>query len=302
MRLCVRFELDVEDPGAERLPGLVAAWLDGGSRALAGPYRTRIDEGPELPREAFRSAIPCGPPHAAWGLLSLHRSQRPRKSVRIPTSAAVRSLLAKADDAMQTARIALYTLDGRGYPNDGSWIDMWVVRNELAPQTLVFMFAVWEDALDDPQFAEACAEFVRGFAAQVDPLYGETNYDTAMPEARTVIEAMVGPPWVSYRETVPTARQRLRGYGWLTVVPRELAAAVGGADGLRACGVFAEVTELPSGAVWLRATHRYADYDVRKAEDIVRALASILPPGMPDDRYARAENPYIAALLDPSEL
>ncbi|MEZ0108984.1 hypothetical protein ABH920_002994 [Catenulispora sp. EB89] len=299
--LRVRFELDIEDPGAERLSHLVGTWLDGGSTAVAAQHRRRLDEGPELSRKAFTSAIPCGPAFGAWGLLALERTTAPRKSLRIPTTAAVRSLPGRVDDALTSARIALYTLDAQGYP-ETSHIDMWVIRNPKAPQTLAFMFAVPESDLADPAIEKTCVDFLHSFAEQVDPLYGETAYDDGMPGAKTVIETLVGPPWRSYRDTLPTARRQLRGYGWLTVVPRELVPTVGGIAGLRASGAFAEVAPLPSGAVWLRATEHYGDYSGESAEAIVRALAPILPPGLPDLRFGRTGVPYKVALVDPSTL
>lgn len=86
------------------------------------------------------------------------------------------------------------------------------------------------------------------------------------------------------------------------MVPKELVAAVGGAAGLRASGAFAEVAELPSGALWLRATEHYGEYGSENAEAIVRALAPILPPGVPDLRFGRTGVPYKVAFVDPSTL
>lgn len=73
----------------------------------------------------------------------------------------------------------------------------------------------------------------------------------------------------------------MRGYNWLTILPQELTAAVGGADGLRTSGAFTEVQPLAAGGVWLRATDNFADYDLAAAEPVFRTLAPILPPGKP---------------------
>lgn len=76
------------------LPGrylreLVHIWLDEGSLALRPDIRGRIEQGPALPVRAFKANIPCGPPGAAWGLLSLSRRTSKGAPVNavIPTAA-----------------------------------------------------------------------------------------------------------------------------------------------------------------------------------------------------------------------
>lgn len=301
--LRVRFELDVPVPtGGDGLRELVLSWLDEGSRALAPDSRRRIEEGPELPVRAFKANIPCGPPGAAWGLLSLSRRTAkgaPVNSV-IPTAASLRRLGGRIDDAMVFARIALYTLDGRGYPGE-KHLDMYALRDEQVRDFLALTFSVPEDDLRDPAFRQACTGLLRRFADVSDPAYGESGYDDGLLRPKTVLEALVGPPWRSYGDTVKTARQVLRGYGWITVIPGELAPAVGGAAGLRALDRFADVARLPAGGVWLQATADYTDYSAESAENLVRALAPILPPGRPNLNYGRTGVPYKVALVDPSD-
>lgn len=53
---------------------------------------------------------------------------------------------------------------------------------------------------------------------------------------------------------MPGSRSYLRGYGWLTVCPQELADRLSGAAELRATGAFHEVEELAEGGAWLLAT------------------------------------------------
>jgi hypothetical protein len=303
-QLRVRFELDIPVPAdADGLRELVLSWLDEGSQALASDSRRLIEEGPELPVRAFKANIPCGPPGAAWGLLSLSRRTAKGAPINavIPTAASLRRFGGRIDDAMIFARIALYTLDDRGYPGERH-LDMYVDRDEEARDFLALTFSVPEDDLRDAAFQRTCAGLLRRFAEMSDPAYGETGYDDGLPSVNTVIESLVGPPWRSYSDTIKTARQTLRGYGWITVIPAELAPAVGGAEGLRALNRFAEVAQLPAGGVWVQATADYNDYSVESAESVVRALAPILPPGRPDLAYGRKGVPYKVALIDPSEI
>lgn len=73
----------------------------------------------------------------------------------------------------------------------------------------------------------------------------------------------------------------LKGYSWVTICAREAALALGGAEVLAAAGAFHEVAELPSGAVWLQATERYDEYEEVVATRVFRALAPVLPGGLP---------------------
>ena len=299
----VRFEVDIDYPGDDRFAELVVDWLDRTSRALAGTVRDEIEQGPRLSAAATRSAIACGPPGAAWGFLSTARKPGAamKRHTKIAYAANLPKLAGLLDATTQDTRIALYHLDECGMPGTGRWhLDVYAYRDETARAALRLFFAVPEEDLRDRPFQDSCRQVLFGLAAQHDPLYGDVTYDAGLL-GETVVEALVGPPWVRYADTIGRARQRLRGYGWLTVVPRELAAKLGGAARSALSKAFAEVTELPSGALWLRATDDYFDYDQDAATRVVRALASVLPPGRPRPECA-ADLPYKYGDLDPAEL
>jgi hypothetical protein len=59
---------------------------------------------------------------------------------------------------------------------------------------------------------------------------------------------------------VPRCHEVLRGYSWVTICAAELAVRLGGAGALAASGAFDEVTELPGGQVFLRATPTLDEY------------------------------------------
>jgi hypothetical protein len=92
---------------------------------------------------------------------------------------------------------------------------------------------------------------VREAADPAGPAFGMIDY-VYSNYGETAVEGAVGPPWLSIYQADSTARQFLRGYGWVTVLPRELADRLGGAAALRATGAFAEVGR---GGVWCRG-HR----------------------------------------------
>lgn len=96
-------------------------------------------------------------------------------------------------------------------------------------------------------------------------------------------------------DSVRDARRHLRGYAWVTVVPPELAARLGGADALAATGTFHEVEALPNGGVWLRATERIDAYDAAAVHRVFHALAPVLPPGRPE---LTDPNPYAWQLVE----
>jgi hypothetical protein len=160
----------------------------------------------------------------------------------------------------------------------------------------------------DPQFGRAIQrrwlDALAAFADRVNPGYGQISYH--YNEGATALEDRTdyrvhGLERTESRFTIGQCRITLRGYNWLTIVPQELVPAVGGVDGLRASGAFAEVRPLAVGGVWLRATEDFADYNLAAAEPVFRTLAPILPPGklMPAPDWASA-TPMVIVPADPA--
>lgn len=56
---------------------------------------------------------------------------------------------------------------------------------------------------------------------------------------------------------------------------------LGGIDTLRAGKAFAEVTPLPGGGAWLKATDRIHTYTDARVQAVFRALTPVLSPGKP---------------------
>ncbi|MFJ3225379.1 hypothetical protein ACIPJS_18780 [Streptomyces sp. NPDC086783] len=87
----------------------------------------------------------------------------------------------------------------------------------------------------------------------------------------------------AHRKYRSESRTHLRGYSWITGVPGELAARLGRAPRLTASGAFHAVRELRGGGLLLQATRTLAGYDDGAVRRVFRALAPVLPPGIPQD-------------------
>jgi hypothetical protein len=79
---------------------------------------------------------------------------------------------------------------------------------------------------------------------------------------------------------IPRSRECLRGYSWVTICPPEIAARMGGVEGLERTGTFVGVEELPNGAVVLQATERLDEYREDQVLAVFKTLASVLIPGL----------------------
>lgn len=120
----------------------------------------------------------------------------------------------------------------------------------------------------------------RALAASGDISHGEIGYAPSHPPVPgvTMLERLL---YADPAQTILAARKTLRGYGWLTICSGEVLARLGGIAALQETGAFREASELPSGAGWLLATHRFDDYGPAEAERVFAALSSALPDGTP---------------------
>lgn len=148
----------------------------------------------------------------------------------------------------------------------------------------------------DPEVQRRWVDALFTYADRANPGYGQIDYhrsgDTAL-EART--------RRVPGRPLLGECRQWLRGYSWLTIVPQELAGNLGGAEGLRETGAFAEVKQLASGGLWLRATDAFDGWTREAAHAVFDALAPVLRPGAPIDMpTSLGEPPLVLVLKDPA--
>ncbi|GGT13770.1 hypothetical protein [Streptomyces chromofuscus] len=134
----------------------------------------------------------------------------------------------------------------------------------------------------DPRLCARIWDFLATALDGSDPAFARVEHrdfhDT------THLEAALRRP---RRKSLRESRTYLRGYSWVTGVPGEVAARLGGASRLAATGAFHAVRELRGGGLLLQATETLAGYDDRAMREVFRALAPVLPPGIPQDDPAR---------------
>lgn len=95
----------------------------------------------------------------------------------------------------------------------------------------------------------------------------------ARPAAQTSARLVAAP-------VHPAAQPRvLRGYSWLTVLPENLAAKLGGTGALRGSGAFAEVRTLGGGGAWLLAIADYREFTDEALVRVARTLGPAFHPG-----------------------
>lgn len=273
MQLRIAGELDVQISEPERFARVAADWLDRGSAALAGEYRSRIEEGPPLAADSVRRNGPVGTPGSVWGFVNVVRGRR--RGSRVYSVRNLAWLHKELADPPDDAELGLSVLDAHGYPDESPLR----IRVQRAGDWARLSAQAPEHVLAEPAGQRRWLGFLRSVAETTDPGFGHLDYLYTL--GKTAVEETVGPPWRMPEETVPQSRETLRGYAWLTVLAGELADRLGGVSALAASGAFHEVHPLGAGGVWLLATADYHGYDEVAVERVFEALAPVLPPGEP---------------------
>ncbi|MFI8400574.1 hypothetical protein ACIGG5_10095 [Streptomyces sp. NPDC085463] len=116
-----------------------------------------------------------------------------------------------------------------------------------------------------------CAHLVDFLATALDgadPAFARIDHLSF--EETTDLEAALKRP---QRQALRESRPLLRGYSWVTGLPTELAARLGGPTALKATGAFHAVHELHAGGLLLQATETLAAYDHPHMKAVFHALA-----------------------------
>lgn len=124
--------------------------------------------------------------------------------------------------------------------------------------------------------AERCVNFMTSFLDEVDPAFGYVSTDFGAG-FHTALDLTLRRNVV---ESFSASRDILRGYTWLTIIPKELVARLGGSAALTGSGM-AGVHPLAAGGVVLVASSspdHYSDEVMRKQFAL---LAPVLPAGKP---------------------
>ncbi|MEU0523910.1 hypothetical protein [Streptomyces niveus] len=140
------------------------------------------------------------------------------------------------------------------------------------------------ERIGDPAYCAGLVDFLAVALGGANPAFA--RIDLLNFEERPDLEVVLKR---RHHTSLEESRMLLRGYSWVTGVPAELAVRLGGARGLEATGAFHAVRELERGGLLLQATETLAGYDDRSMHAVFRALAPVLPPGMPGYRPTRPD-------------
>ncbi|HEY1673861.1 MAG TPA: hypothetical protein VGG50_14170 [Streptosporangiaceae bacterium] len=236
--------------------------------------------GPSAPRTEDDDA-PWGPPAGVWARMIVR--QQPQaiggRSTLYSQRAWRRTLDGLERGYPFQVRLEMTPLDPDGQPAGSGPAVLSVQRSQHDPRWARFEAEAYGELADQPETPLAWAGFLRGWAAAAGAHYGHvtddaTSHGTALE--RAVLGVTAEPP------AIPRCRDVLRGYSWVTVVAAPLLARLGGAGALTASGCFTEVSPLPGGRVYLRATPALAEYEGPAVRRVFGVLAPVLLPGRPD--------------------
>jgi hypothetical protein len=146
---------------------------------------------------------------------------------------------------------------------DGRWVSLLVGAVD------------WHDA-NDAVYYTRWVDFLAATLDQANPAFGIVTADNLVNA--TAVDVVLDR---RYKRSLDDSRRFLRGYGFATVVPAELVDRLGGVRELADTGAFVRVQSLRAGGVVLQATATLSQYDDEAMRRVFRALAPVLPAGMP---------------------
>ncbi|MGW2569417.1 hypothetical protein [Streptomyces sp. NPDC001537] len=130
--------------------------------------------------------------------------------------------------------------------------------------------------LSDAEYCTALVDFFAQALDDLNPAFARIERDSFSDWSN--IEAALTR---DLDESLPEARDFLRGYAWVTVCPQELAIRLGGPQTLAASGAFHRVISLQEGGVLLQASETLDGYTDQVMEQVFTVLAPVLPEGEP---------------------
>ncbi len=274
----VEMQLNVDESTADR-PRLAYEWVDHLTTALAFDARSRAADLPVIEGTARKRLRP-GDEYVTARVIRLRRG-----TTRVLSAKGMAWLRAELATMPSEVHISFGRIDRDGEAMAGP-VTLSIHPVEGSPGWLQLGGYLRESAFTDPATQQKVLTALLSFADRVNPGYGQIGY--LRNDGATAIESVTDPHAPGFvrasrdpSHTIGRSREVLRGHDWLTIVPAELAATLGGAPGLAATGAFAEVRALGGGGVALLATAGFEDYDAAAAERPFRALAAVLPPGRP---------------------
>jgi hypothetical protein len=297
----------VAQPGSRAdFARLARDWLTGARRVLFPDIDRRLGRGGTFAAEPpADDDAPWGPPGGAWARLRVQQQPHTLGGTVMPYSARMWRRMLDGLERSYPFHVSLELMplgpDGRPVsPGPGAVIAVhrstthprWARFEAEAPPDL----AGWRGSAP---VQLAWAGFLKEQAMAAGAHYGHVTDDAnihATALERAILGVAAEPP------AVPHCREVLRGYSWVTVCAAELAARLGGGAALAASGCFDEVSVLPGGQVFLRATPALEDYDGPAVQRVFGALAPVLLPGRPDPAAVEGTLARIVMDADAAEL
>jgi hypothetical protein len=231
-------------------------------------------------RRVLSGAVdPPGKPGQVLGIISLSFAGPVSwESVSLYSDRSWKKMLAGLDRNPFTVLVQMRPLDGAGkLPREGQSAVIKVSRETYEPTWARFSFSASAEGTgwpDTPELQDRWAAYVRAKAATLGACAGSMTDDIG-PGYDTALERLI----IGARMPLSSARDALRGYSWVTVVAAELAGRLGGPDRVRDTGAFDEITPLPDGSLWLRATPVINDFTGEGIRRVFEALARVLIAG-----------------------
>lgn len=273
--------LIAEIPSAEAFAAASRDWLAGAVEevfpALWEGLRTRPVVKLSLPVVRDTFGAPWGEPGHVLGKLGTYREHPVSRGREVPYSErAWKEFLLTLAGYPWAARIVMTPLDGRGHAPGYPPAEVRVARHPWVPAQTMFTFSAPAEDTGWPQSARTqgmWAEFAKRQAARIGATAGSMTDDIGPGLSALQRTTHNGGPVLTASPDV------LHGYSWVTVVGAELAERLGGADVLAATDAFHEISELPNGALWLRATPAINDFTGERVRMVFGALAPVLLTG-----------------------
>jgi hypothetical protein len=258
-------------------------WFSEGFVLLGGLFR---DAALTLPPDELTTATRLSRAQPGGvGVMLAVANERPESVPYRPYSTeAWADLLRALDGVPSLAALECSANDNVG-GSGGPFLDLTLRRIGGAGTWLILEVLGSPEMLGAGPQRSALLAFLRAAAEHANPVHGEVSWGKGL--LPSVLEAALGTDPAS---TLPQGRRELRGYAWLTVIPEEIGARLGGVRGLRASGAFVEVERLGGGGYWCRAAARLEDYDQAAADRVFDAVAAALPPGEPNPWRVDAPN------------
>jgi hypothetical protein len=271
------------DRSDAELAGAEAGWILGVLRTLIPDLLAATDTRPATAEMPVKDPLgwPLVGPDTLAGVLQIGVEHgRPPEVLYSRTR--WRQLLAALDKtpALLEIRVDVFGPDG-GVLGGG---EVRVERSMFEPGWVRFGFSASRGSTGWPWSPDMQDQWARLLREQAERIGACTGFmtDTGEPGG-TLSMAFLRPgrgrPVVNPDASITKSRQVLQDYCWITIVPPELAARLGGATALRSSGAFCEVSELTEGSVWLRATPTINEFTGERIEAVLRALAPVLLTG-----------------------